>query len=110
MATPITKYASLAAAADTLLYTAPTATGATVNVSLCNTSTTTSADVRIRLSPTNVATDGFALEHDTTLRSPVTGGNVLERTGIALAPGTRVFVRASLVGVDAVVYGFESGV
>lgn len=93
--------AALAAAANTDLYTVPAATVATVNISLCNrTSTPIAVRVAVR---SGALADAHYIEYDTL----IPGNGVLERTGIAMSAGEVVSVHAAAIGVSARVHGFE---
>lgn len=93
--------ASLAAATNTDLCTAPAGKVITVNVNLCN---RTSNPVQVRLAIRSAAiADADYIEYDTTL--PANG--VIERTGLVLSAGEIITARASATGVSARVHGFE---
>lgn len=93
---------NLPAAADAALYTVPANHRAVFTVSLCNRA---AAPVKVRLALTNGAdpVDDDWIEYD----AGIPAAGVLERTGIALSAGQKVFVRASVAGVSAVAYGVE---
>lgn len=94
--------ATLAAAADTELCTVAAGKVATVTVSICNRSAN-AAKLRIAVGTGAGPANGDYLEYDT----PVPASGVLERSGIAMSAGEKVFVRSDIVGVDARVHGFE---
>ena len=96
----------LASTAEQTLYTCGAggtgAVAATATVSFCN---RTSGTVTVRLA---VGTGGGAattdyLEYDAQI--PASG--VLERTGIVLSAGEKIFVKSSAAGVTVRAYGFE---
>lgn len=89
---------------DTVVYTVPAATLATVNINCCNTGTT-SATVTISLATTDVPADGDAY-HVATLQA----GGVVERTGIMMSAGERVIVRSTTADVCVRVHGIEETV
>lgn len=97
--------AKLAADTDTVVYTVPADTLATVNVNCCNTGTA-AALVNIAIATTDVPADGDTFEL-ATLRA---AGGVVERTGIMLSAGERVVVRADTATVDVRVHGIEEAV
>lgn len=93
--------ADLAATTLTLVYTVPALKQAAVTVSMCS----RSAAVTVRLAVSNggVPTDGQYLEYGT----PLEVAGVLERSGIALQAGDRIYAYASAAGVSVNVYGIE---
>lgn len=93
--------ASLAANADTDLYTVPAGKVATANVSLCNRG---AAEAKVRIAVRNGAlSNSDYLEYDVTL--PANG--VLERTQIAMSAGEIITVRSTVASVSARAHGFE---
>lgn len=99
--------ANLAAAANTALYTVPANRRAVFSLNLCNRSAA-AVTVRVALTTGGAPTDADWIEYDTPL--PAAGGSsgsVLERTGLALAAGQKLYVRASAVGVSASAFGIE---
>ena len=93
--------ASLAAAVNTDIYTAPAGTVATVNINICN---RTAAEVTARLAIRSGAiADSDYIEYD----AKIPANGVIERTGIVMNAGEVVTVRASAVGVSVRVHGFE---
>ncbi|WP_295168223.1 hypothetical protein [uncultured Brevundimonas sp.] len=99
--------ANLAAAAVTLLYTVPANRRAVLCVNLCNRSNA-SVSVRVALTSGVAPTDADWIEYETPL--PAAGnpsGSVLERTGLALGPGQKLYVRASASGISASAFGIE---
>lgn len=102
--------ASLASATDTLLYQVPADRRAVLTVSLCNRAT---APVTVRVAVTGGAVPAAAdwIEFDTPLPAAGNmGGSAMERTGVALGAGQRLYVRASAADVSAVAYGVEEDV
>ena len=94
--------ADLVAAADILLYTCPALKLATVNINLCNRGTVaTTVRIAIGTGGAPAATD--YLEYET----PLPGPGVLERTGIVMSAGEKLWVRAVLATVSARAHGFE---
>lgn len=85
------------------LYECPTDTFAVVTVSVCNKGNT-SANIRIAIAETLPASNADFIEFDTAL--PANG--VLERTGIVIAAGQKLEIRASAANVNFVVYGIET--
>ena len=98
---------TLAAAADTALYTVPAGKRAVFTASLCNRSAAT-AKVRLALTSGGAPADADWIEYDTPVQPAGSGGgSVLERTGIALAEGQKLYARADVAGVSVVVFGIE---
>ncbi|WP_427792260.1 hypothetical protein [Brevundimonas diminuta] len=91
---------NLPAAQDVCLYAVPADSRAVFTVSFCN---RTPAMAKVRLAMTNgeAPTDADWLEFDT----PLIGFAVLERTGLALTGGQKVYARADVDGVSAVAFG-----
>jgi hypothetical protein len=92
----------LAQNVDTLIYTCPVDKLATVVVSLCNRGAN---ETSVRLATgggSNPANTDY-YEYDATL--PPKG--VLERGGIILSPGDKVWVRSNSVSVTAKIHGIE---
>lgn len=104
MATGILGKADLTAGADSTLYTVPENTFSVVSLNICNRSGSTTADIRIALAATDTPGTDEYLEFD----SELLASGVVERTGIVLAAGQKVVVRASTNDVTAVVYGIET--
>ena len=99
--------ANLAAAAVTALYTVPANRRAVLGLNLCNRSAAV-VTVRVALTTGAAPTDADWIEYETPL--PAAGGSsgsVLERTGLALGPGQKLYVRASAAGVSASAFGIE---
>lgn len=92
-----------AAAQVTAVYTVPASRRATVNVNCCNTGASAS---KVRLAVSAEASAPLAsqwIEWDVEL--PASG--VLERTGIVLAAGQKVFARSDSGEVTVNVWGIE---
>lgn len=94
--------ARLAADTDTVIYTVPASTLATVNVNCVNTGTA-AATVKIAIATTDVPADGDYFE----LSALAATGGVVERTAIMLSAGERVIVKATTDAVDVRVHGIE---
>lgn len=93
--------AALAATTNTDLYTVPAATVATVNINLCN-RTTSAIKARIAIRSGTLA-DAHYIEYD----ASVPPNGVLERTGIVVSASEIITCYASAVGLSARVHGFE---
>jgi len=94
--------ADLAAAVDTLLCTASAAKVTTANICLCNRGeAATTVRVAIGTGAAPAVTD--YIEYEASL--PANG--ILERTGVVLTAGEKVWVRAAAVSVSARAHGFE---
>ncbi|MDZ4379184.1 MAG: hypothetical protein U0973_13660 [Xanthomonadaceae bacterium] len=95
--------ADVPAAADTDLYTVPAGLWATVNFYMVN-RTAVSIAVRWAVRSGAIGTADY-MEYETVL--PANG--VLRETGVPVAAGETVTVRAAAVGCTAQVRGFEEG-
>lgn len=94
----------LVAGVNTLLYTAPADTIATVNLSFCNRNSDV-IGIRAALVDGGLVnlSDSDYFEYD----SQVCGSSPLERTGIVVAPGQSIIVRSDTANVSAVLWGWE---
>lgn len=98
---------NLAAAAVTEVFVAPAGTRPVFTLNLCNRSANP-AKVRVALTEGAAPTDADWIEYDTPIPAAGSaGGSVLERTGIALHDGQKLFVYVDVAGVSAVVFGFR---
>ena len=95
---------NLIGAANTIIYSAPVSTLATVNLNLCN---RTAGNVLIRVAVLDGAIGTLAtadyIEYDTTLSA----NGVIERTGIVVANGNSIMVYSDTSNVSATCWGFE---
>jgi hypothetical protein len=93
---------NLPAAQNVALYSVEPDRRAVFTVSLCN---RTAGPIKVRLALTAGPdpTDADWIEFDT----PLSANDVLERTGLALSAGQKVFVRADVAGLSAVAFGIE---
>ena len=98
--------ARLAADTDTVIYTVPASTLATVNFNAVNMASNAGALVKFSISTTDTPAAGDYYEMSTLLAN----GDVVERTGIMLSAGERVIARASTNTVDVRVHGIEEAV
>lgn len=96
---------NLPAAQNAALYTVPAASRAVLTVSLCNRGAA-NAKVRLALTEGAAPVDDDWIEFDAIL--PAAG--VLERTGLALSAGQKVFARSDVAGVTAVAFGVVEAV
>jgi hypothetical protein len=97
----------LLAATNTLIYTGPTDTIATVSVNICNRN---SDIVAIRLAVLDGAIGTLAnedyIEYDTDLNA----NGVLERTGLVIAATQTIVAYSDTANVSVQVYGWEEPV
>lgn len=96
--------ARLAANTDTVIYTVPADTVATVNIGVLNQGAS-EALVRISLSTTGVPVAGDDIEAS----AVPPGGGVLERFGVMAGAGERVVARSDQP-VDVRVHGIEEAI
>ncbi len=94
--------ADLVAATDTEICTVAAGKAATLSVCIANRG---SAQVRVRVAISAEAAPAAAdyIEYDT----PIPANGVLERTGLVLSAGEKIFVRSDLATVSARVHGFD---
>lgn len=102
MATGILGQSAPAATTNTTVYTVPSATVATFNISICNTSAVTIA-VRVALASTGTPAASEYIEYNAAI--PPSG--VLERGGLVANAAENVVVYASASGLAVTVYGYE---
>ena len=95
-------FAKPAAAQTAAVYTVPTQRRATINVNCCNTGAT-AARVRLAVSAGDTPADAQWIEWDAALDP----SGVLERTGIVLSAGQRLFARSDTGAVNVAVWGIE---
>jgi siroheme synthase (precorrin-2 oxidase/ferrochelatase) len=96
--------ADLAAATETLVYTCPVSKRAAVSVMFC--CRAGSSTVRLAVSTSGAPTLADYIEYDNATLSAGSAGT-LERSGIAMNAGDRIYARASAANVSCVVLGFE---
>ena len=103
MASGILGQSAPLATTNTTVYTVPSATVATFNISVCNTS---SSSITVRIAVANSGTPLTAeyLEYNAVI--PPNG--VLERGGIVANAAENVVVYASAAGLAVSVYGYEA--
>jgi hypothetical protein len=94
----------LSTTADTVIYTVPAGKRAAVSVSLCARSA--ACNVRIALTSGGAPGNASWIEFST----PLGVGGVLERGGIVLLAGHKLYAGTSVAGVSAVVWGIEETV
>lgn len=90
------------AGADAALYTCAAGAGATLNLSMCN-RTASVATVRVAITSGGAPAPADYVEYDTQL--PANG--ILERTGLVMTAGEKLYVRADIAGISARAHGFE---
>lgn len=101
---------SLNAGVVTPLYTVPNGNRTVFTVSFCNRSAS-AAKVAIALTAGADPTDADWVEFDTPIQpAGSVGGSVLERTGLALGVGQKVFVRSDVIGVSVVAFGVQEAI
>lgn len=93
--------ANVGAAANTLIYTCPANTIATLNVRVCNRNTT-SAKVRVGIGANPPGTADY-IEYD----APIPGNGIMEDTAIVVSAGENVVVYSDLANISVRVHGFE---
>lgn len=94
--------ANLAAGADTLVYTVPASTVATVNVRVANRN---AAAAKIRVAIGIGASPDAADYIDYDASVPANG--ILEDTGIVCSAGEKIWVTSDVANVSVRVHGFE---
>lgn len=94
--------ANLAAGTDTLLYTVPASTIATVNIRVANRN---ASAVKIRVAIGTGDSPGAADYIGYDVSVPANG--ILEDTGIVCSAGEKVWVRSDKSNMTARVHGFE---
>lgn len=94
---------NLSSATVTTIYTAPVDTYTVAQISICNRGTATT-NISLALADTDTPAAGEYIEFETALLAK----NVLERTGVVLAPGQKIVALSSLANVSAVVVGIET--
>jgi len=102
MASGILGQSAPTAATNTTVYTVPTGTTSTFNVSICNTGST---EITARLAIAATGTPGTSEWLEYNVLIPVAG--VLERTGIVAQAAKRVVVFVSAATASVSVFGFE---
>ena len=103
MATGILGQSAPPALTNTIVYTVPSATVATVNISICNRSSDDIVSIRLALAAAQTPSIEEYIEYDTALQPNA----VLERSGIVLNAAKNVVVWVSSFDVSVNVYGYE---
>jgi hypothetical protein len=103
MATGILGQSAPPALTNTIVYTVPSATVATVNINVCNRSDNDSVYIRLALAASQTPSIEEYIEYDTVLQPNA----VLERSGIVLNAAKKVVVWVSSYNVSVSVYGYE---
>ena len=94
--------ADLSETTDTLLYTVPASTLATLNIRVANRNSTTVA-IRVAIGTGASPAAKDYIDYD----FPVAANGVLEDTGIVCTAGEKVWAYSSTAGVSVRVHGFE---
>lgn len=100
----------LAAGVVTEVFVAPAGYRPVFTLNICNRS---AGPAKVRVALTEGAAPDAAdwIEYDTPIPAAGSvGGSVLERTGLALHQGQKLFVRSDVAGVSAVLFGFREPV
>lgn len=93
----------IAGATLTTVYECPADTYTVATLNLCNRGTESSV-ISVAIAATDSPTVAEYVEFETALLAK----NVLERTGIVLAPTQRIVVNSSIANISAVVVGIET--
>ena len=94
--------ADLTATTDTLLYTVPASSLATLNIRVANRNSTTVA-IRVAIGTGASPAVKDYIDYDL----PVPANGVLEDSGIVCSAGEKVWAYSSMAGVSVRVHGFE---
>lgn len=94
--------ADLTANNDTLIYSVPPATDATVNIRVTNRNAA-QAKIYIAIGPGATPDNADYIEYGVAIE----GGQPLENTGIRMSAGEKVWVRSTLANVSVRVHGDE---
>ena len=94
--------ADLAAGADTLLYTVPASTVATLNIRITNRNSVP-AKIRVAIGAGAAPAAADYIDYDVS----VGASGILEDTGIVCGAGEKVWVRSDVANVSVRVHGFE---
>ena len=94
--------ANLAAGADTLVYTVPSSTVATINIRVANRNAA-AAKVRVAIGTGETPTAADYIDYDISLAA----NGILEDTGLVCSSGEKVWVRSDVANVSVRVHGFE---
>lgn len=97
--------ANLAAGADTLVYTVPASTIATVNIRVANRNAS-AVKIRVAIGTGASPNAGDYIDYDIT----VPDNGILEDTGIVCGAGEKIWVRSDVANVSVRVHGFEEAV
>lgn len=92
---------SLAAAANTVLYTCPAGTTATVNIRFCNRNTSL-VKVRLSIGAAAPVNQDF-YEYD----QPISANSILEDTAVVIGAGENIVAYSDTANVSVRVHGFE---
>lgn len=93
---------NLLANINSILYSAPVNSLATITLNICNRNTT-QALVKVAISTNNAPDDMDYIEFNAAI--PPFG--VLERTGIVVSSPNKLIISSNIADVSAVAYGFE---
>ena len=94
--------ANLAAGADTLVYTVPASTVATINIRVANRNAK-AVKIRVAIGTDANPTAADYIDYDISLAA----NGILEDTGFVCSAGEKVWVTSDVSNVSARVHGFE---
>ena len=97
--------ADLSAGVDTLVYTVPANTSATVNIRVANRGTEAAA-VRVAVGSGASPAGADYIDYDVVV--PAKG--IMEDTGVVCSAGEKIWVRSDVASVSVRVHGFEGAV
>lgn len=103
MASGLMAAVDLTTTAVTEIFVSPAGAVCSISVAATNRSATDSAKVSFALTNGQVPTDANWIEFNTTIEP----SGVLERNGIVVGAGQKVFAKTDKTGVNVLVFGYE---